>query len=104
MASDLHVAVGNVKMVVHSLRVAGQRDEDTDYIAYAHEIVGDAHSPTIRLGKPGSAEAALDQACRHPWVVAHSTVSPPGSRTTPRPISTATRLEMKRRTTEHGSG
>ena len=68
----MHLSVGNVKLVVHSLRIKGQPDEESDYIAYAHQIHGELFSPPIRLTRPGSAEAALEAASRDPWVVEHS--------------------------------
>ena len=71
----MHLSIGNVKLVVHSLRTKGQPEEECDYIAYAHQINGDLFSPPIRLTKPGSAEAALEAASRDPWVVEHSGVS-----------------------------
>lgn len=75
MTSDIHIALGNVRLVISPLRVDGQPDEEGDYVAYAHEINGHGHSPPIRLARPGSAEAALDLATRDPWVVEHARLS-----------------------------
>ena len=72
MEDDMYLTVGNVRLVVHSLRTKGQPGEESDYIAYAHLIHGDLHSPPIRLAKPGGAEAALEAASSDPWVVEHS--------------------------------
>jgi hypothetical protein len=75
MRHDVHIALGNVRLVVSSLRIDGQLDEESDYIAHASEIDGHGHSPPICLSKPGSATAALDLATRDPWVVEHAGLS-----------------------------
>jgi hypothetical protein len=75
MPNDVHVAFGKVRLVVSSLRIDGQIDEESDYIAYASEIDGHGHSPPIRMTRPGSAAAALDLATRDSWVVEHSGIS-----------------------------
>ena len=75
MRHDVHVALGNVRLVVSSSRIDGQPDDESDYIAYASEIAGHGHSPPIRMTRPGSAAAALDLATRDSWVVEHSGIS-----------------------------
>ncbi len=75
MPNDVHIALGNLRLVVSSMRIDGQSDDESDYIAYASEIDGHGHSPPIRMTRPGSAEAALDLATRDPWVVEHSGLS-----------------------------
>jgi hypothetical protein len=75
MTDEVVRTVGNVRLVAYSLRVENEPDEDSDYIVNASVIDGHNSAAPIRLTKPGSAEAALDQAARHPWVVEHSGLS-----------------------------
>ena len=55
----MHLSVGNVKLVVHSLRIKGQPDEESDYIAYAHQIHGD--HPAMAQDRAGAVSAAMEK-------------------------------------------